>query len=41
MYNPKMLLNQREKDILNGKEGRTRAKMMEVLARYGDMFDAE
>ena len=41
MYNPKMLLNQTEKDILSGKEGPTRAKMMEVLVRYGDMFDAE
>ena len=41
MYQPKMKLTQEESDILNGKQGQTRAKMMEVLVRYGDVFNAD
>ena len=40
MYEPKMKLTDEEKDILAGKKGETYAKMMEVLVRYGDAFDA-
>ncbi len=35
-----MKLTDEEKDILAGKKGETYAKMMEVLVRYGDAFDA-
>ena len=41
MYQPKMKLTQEESDILAGKQGKTRAKMMEVLVRYGDVFNAD
>lgn len=41
MYEPKMRLNEDEKAILMGKEGTTKAKMMEVLVRYGDTFGAD
>lgn len=41
MYQAKMKLNQEEKDILAGKQGKTMAKMMEVLVRYGDAFGAD
>lgn len=41
MYQAKMKLNQEEQDILAGKQGKTMAKMMEVLARYGDAFGAD
>jgi len=41
MYQPKMKLNDEQLNILNGKEGETKAKMMEVLVRYGDLFNAD
>lgn len=41
MYEPKMKLTEEQKAILQGKEGKTKAKMMEVLVRYGDVFHAE
>jgi predicted aconitase len=41
MYQPKMELTPEQKDILEGKEGTTRAKMMECLVRYGDTFGAK
>lgn len=41
MYQPKMHLTEEELAILNGKEGETKAKMMEVLVRYGDVFNAD
>lgn len=41
MYEPKMKLTKEQKEILNGRDGPTKAKMMEVLVRYGDMFDAD
>ena len=41
MYEPKMTLSDRERAILNGEEGSTKAKMMEVLVRYGDVFNAK
>ena len=41
MYQPKMRLTQEESDILAGKSGETKAKMMEVLVRYGDVFGAD
>ena len=40
MYTPKMKLTQEQLDILNGKQGETKAKIMETLVRYGDTFDA-
>ena len=40
MYQPKMKLNQEQLDILNGKEGEVKAKIMETIVRYGDIFDA-
>lgn len=36
-----MKLTQKQEDILNGKEGKTKSKMMEVLVRYGDTFNAD
>lgn len=41
MYQAKMKLNQEEQDILAGKQGKTMAKMMEILVRYGDAFGAD
>lgn len=41
MYEPKMRLTEEQSAILAGKEGKTKAKMMEVLVRYGDVFHAE
>ena len=41
VYKAKMRLTDEEKAILEGKEGPTKAKMMEVLVRYGDTFNAE
>ena len=41
VYKAKMRLTEEEKAILEGKEGPTKAKMMEVLVRYGDTFNAE
>lgn len=40
MYTPKMKLTKEQLDILNGKQGETKAKIMETLVRYGDIFDA-
>ena len=41
MYEPKMKLTKEEKEILEGKQGETKAKMMECLVRYGDIFHAK
>ena len=41
MYQAKMKLNTEEQDILAGKQGKTMAKMMEVLVHYGDAFGAD
>lgn len=41
MYTPKMKLTEEQQSILEGKEGKTKAKMMEVIVRYGDTFGAE
>ncbi len=41
MYQPKMELTDAQKDILNGRLGETVAKMMEVVVRYGDTFNAK
>lgn len=41
MYQPIMELTPEEKDILSGKQGETKAKMMECLVRYGDIFGAK
>ena len=40
MYKPKMQLTPEQENILNGKEGETKAKMMETIVRLGDMFEA-
>lgn len=40
MYNYKMKLTDEQKAILNGSEGETKAKVMETIVRYGDMFEA-
>ncbi len=40
MYKPKMTLTKEQQDILDGKEGKTKAKLMQTLVMYGDMFDA-
>jgi len=40
MYNPKMKLTSEQKEILEGKQGETKAKIMETIVRYGDIFDA-
>ncbi len=36
-----MKLTAEEKDILNGKEGKTKAKIMQTLVEFGDLFGAE
>lgn len=41
MYEPKMKLTPEQREILEGKQGEVRAKMMEVIVRYGDTFDAD
>lgn len=41
MYEPKMELTAEEKDILAGKEGEVKAKIMETLVMFGDMFEAK
>ena len=41
MYEAKMKLTANQQDIMNGKEGETKAKMMECLVRYGDIFNAD
>lgn len=40
MYNYKMKLTDEQKAILNGSEGEVKAKVMETIVRYGDMFEA-
>lgn len=40
MYEYKMKLTDEQKAILNGSEGETKAKVMETIVRYGDMFEA-
>jgi predicted aconitase len=41
MYKPKMSLTPEQTKILSGSEGETKAKMMETIVRFGDMFEAE
>ena len=41
MYKPLMTLTPEQQEILDGKQGETRAKMMEVVVRYGDIFHAD
>jgi predicted aconitase len=41
MYQPLMSLTPEQEAILEGKEGETKAKMMECLVRYGDVFGAK
>lgn len=36
-----MKLTQEEQDILNGKEGETKAKIMQTVVEFGDLFGAE
>lgn len=40
MYQYKMKLTDEQKAILNGSEGEVKAKVMETIIRYGDMFEA-
>ena len=40
MYKSKMKLTKEQQDILAGKEGEVKAKVMETIVRYGDMFEA-
>jgi len=40
MYKPKMELTPEQRDILNGKQGETMAKIMETIVMFGDMFEA-
>lgn len=40
MYEPKMKLTPEQREILEGKQGEVKAKIMETLVRYGDIFDA-
>ncbi|MEG2540322.1 MAG: aconitase X [Clostridia bacterium] len=41
MYKPKMKLTASESAILDGKEGEVKAKIMETLVMFGDMFGAK
>jgi len=41
MYQPKMKLTDEQIAILEGKEGETKAKIMETLVMFGDMFEAK
>ena len=34
-----MKLTKEEKDILNGAQGQTKAKIMRTLVEFGDLFD--
>ena len=36
-----MLLTQEQQEILNGSRGKTLAKVMETLVRYGELYDAD
>lgn len=40
MYKPKMELTPEQLDILSGKEGEVKAKVLETLVMFGDMFEA-
>lgn len=40
MYEAKMKLNEEQKAILNGRDGEVKAKVMETIVRYGDLFEA-
>ena len=40
-YKYKMKLTQEQKDILEGRQGEVKAKVMETIVRYGDMFEAD
>ncbi len=40
MYKPKMELTLEQKEILEGKQGPTMAKIMETVVMFGDIFDA-
>ncbi len=40
MYKPKMLLTDEQLKILNGSQGEVKAKIMETIVRFGDIFDA-
>ena len=40
MYVPKMHLTDEQLAILNGEQGETKAKIMETIVRYGDIFNA-
>jgi len=39
-YDYKMKLTAEQKEILDGKQGAVKAKVMETIIRYGDMFEA-
>ncbi|MGP1588197.1 MAG: aconitase X [Treponemataceae bacterium] len=41
MYKAKMKLTDEQKAILNGSQGEVKAKVMETIVRYGDLFEAE
>ncbi len=41
MYEPKMKLTEKEMGILLGKEGEIKAKLMETMVMFGDMFEAK
>lgn len=41
MYKAKMKLTDEQLAILNGSEGETKAKVMETIVRYGDLFEAD
>ena len=40
-YKYKMTLTPEQQDILEGKQGEVKAKVMETIVRYGDMFEAK
>ncbi len=40
MYQPKMKLNKKQMSILQGDEGKTKAKLMQTVVMSGDFFDA-
>jgi len=40
MYEPKMQLTEGQRNILLGKEGEIKAKIMETIVMFGDMFEA-
>jgi len=41
MYDYKMFLTEDQKAILNGRDGEVKAKVMETLVRFGDIFGAD